>query len=241
MVKLKIMTFNIATCREPNRGIIDVARTIEQQQADLVLMQEVDKFTGRSGIDVDQLYELARRTCLSHTIFVHSIDYDQGQYGNGILSRFILESVALNHVDGHDQGETRSMGIVSIKIDTDRYVYVGVTHLEHELAHIREIQARDIIELYRRLVPVNQPFILAGDFNDEPTSRTLELLMSEGDLRLPCDTCPCTFPADRPTITIDYILINQTAMNMFEFKSYRTSNDEPSSDHLPLILEFETK
>ena len=87
MANLKIMTFNIAVCREPPRGIIDVARTIEQEQPDLVAMQEVDKFTRRSGIEIDQSSELARHAHFSYNMFIPSMDFQRGQYGNAILSR----------------------------------------------------------------------------------------------------------------------------------------------------------
>ncbi|CAF3587420.1 unnamed protein product [Rotaria sp. Silwood1] len=241
MTSLKIMTFNIACCKRSQHGSIDVARTIQTVQPDLIALQEVDKFTYRSGTEIDQSYELARLTGLSHSVFVNSMDFSGGQYGDAILSRYAFDTVQLFHLDGRCQGETRSLGIISMKITDEYRLYFGVTHLEHEVNILREAQTKEVIELYRRIVPDKEPFILAGDFNDSPTSRTVELLLTDGGLQLPCDKCPTTYPADHPTETIDYIFLNAKAMEIFEVKSYRTMNDEKSSDHLPLVMELRRK
>ncbi|CAF2042767.1 unnamed protein product, partial [Rotaria magnacalcarata] len=82
------MTFNIASCHGSARGIADVAFAIEQEQPDLVALQEVDKFTRRSGRLVDQTSQLANLSHLPHSFFIHSMNFDDGQYGNAILSRF---------------------------------------------------------------------------------------------------------------------------------------------------------
>lgn len=43
MFKIKLITYNIADCRHSSGEIIDIARTIEEEQADIVAMQEVDQ------------------------------------------------------------------------------------------------------------------------------------------------------------------------------------------------------
>jgi len=204
-------------------------------------MQEVDRFTRRSGVKIDQSSELARHAHFSHMIFIPSMDFQGGQYGNAILSRHYFDTVVLAHLDGRNQGEPRSMGIVSLKISNDQQLFFGVIHLEHKIVSLREAQVKEAIELYRQNGLGNQPFILAGDFNDELNSRTVQLLLTEGGLQLPSDQCPKTFPADNPTMTIDYIFMNQKAMDMFELKSYRTLDMDKSSDHLPLIIELKRK
>lgn len=78
MAMFKIMTFNIATCREPEGGIIDVARIIEGEQADIIAMQEVDKCTYRSGASTDQLSLLAHHANYSHKLFISSMDFQGG-------------------------------------------------------------------------------------------------------------------------------------------------------------------
>ncbi|CAF1540586.1 unnamed protein product [Adineta ricciae] len=235
------MSFNIAACREPSRGSVSVARTITQEQPDLVALQEVDRFTRRSGTEIDQSSELARHAQFPHVFYIPSMNFDGGQYGNTILSQRPFDTVALVQLDGRGQGETRSMGVVSVKIDANQQVFFAVIHLEHEIVSLRERQVKDAIEFYRKNHFQNQPFILAGDFNDEPNSQTVQFLLTEGGFQLPLDQCPKTYPADNPAMTIDYIFANEKAAEMFEVKAYRTLNVNISSDHVPVILELKKK
>lgn len=241
MANLKIMTFNIAACREPAGGILDVAHTIKQEQPDIVAVQEVDRFTYRSGDKIDQLSSLAHHTHYSHKLFIPSMNFQGGQYGNAILSRYNFDTTIIVPLDGQNQGEPRSIGIVSFKLDNGQQIFFGVTHLEHAIESLRQAQVKEIIELYRRMALENQPFILAGDFNDEPNSRTVQLLLTEGGFQLPCNQCPMTYPARNPTMTIDYLFMNSKAIEIFQSNSYRTSDKDISSDHLPLIMELKTK
>ncbi|CAF0814640.1 unnamed protein product [Rotaria sp. Silwood1] len=233
------MTLNIASCGQTSRGMIDVAYVIEQEQPDLVALQEVDKFTRRSGIKIDQSSEIAQLAHLNHSLFIHSMNFDEGQFGNAILSRHPFDNIELeHHLDGQNQSETRSIGIVSLKISNQYQLFFGVIHLEYDTENLRIAQVRQAIEVYRRIVPENQPFILAGDFNDIPTSETLRLLLTDGGLRLPCDQCPRTYPANNLSLTLDYILMNSKAWDIFKLKIYRLSNVKKASDHVPVIMEL---
>jgi endonuclease/exonuclease/phosphatase family metal-dependent hydrolase len=238
LTNLKIMSFNIASCRETSHGIVDIAHAIEHEKPDLVAIQEVDKFTFRSGRRIDQSAELVRLTHLSQSLFVHSMDFDSGQYGNSILSRYTFDHVEQRHLDGQGKHEMRSIGIISIIISNERKLYFGVIHLEDKHENLRLAQVRQAIAICRRVVPDNQPFILAGDFNDLPASQTLNLLLTEGRFRLPCQQCPATHPSNNPKQTIDYILMNRKAWDMFTLKKYRVVNITKVSDHLPLIMEL---
>lgn len=241
MATFKVMTFNIATCRQSKGGIIDVARTIEGQQADIVAMQEVDKFTHRSGVGVDQLSALAYHANYPHKLFIPAMNYQGGQYGNGILSKHHFDTVVMAPLGGQNQGEPRAFGIVSFKISKNQQLFFGFTHVEHANENLREAQVKELIELYRRAQLVDQPFILAGDFNDIPNSRTIQLLLTEGGFQLPCSEYPMTYPAENPTMAIDYIFMNTAAAKIFQVTGYRTLTNEKSSDHLALVLELKRK
>lgn len=241
MAHLKIMTFNIASCHKSQHGITDVANAIKDEHPDLVGLQELDKFTHRSGPTVDQLHELSRLTGLSHSTFIHSMELNGGQTGNAILSRHAFDTVELHHLRAGDPGETKSLGIISTKIFEEGRLYFGVLHLEHKTENLREKQAKEVIELCQRIVPEGEPFILAGVFNDSSTSRTLEHFLKHGGFQIPCEKCPKTFPAHHPRETLDYILLNAKAMEMFEVKSYRAISSEHSSDHIPVIVELTKK
>src|SRR5690606_25357983 len=85
---LKVLTFNIlhgATMH--NDGNLDViAQVILDLDPDLVALQEVDVRTGRA-YGRDLAVELGHRTKL-HPLVARAIEFDGGEYGVGILSRY---------------------------------------------------------------------------------------------------------------------------------------------------------
>src|SRR5262245_18009288 len=85
---LRILTFNIRH-GEGTDGVFKLARVadvINAQAPDLVALQEVDRGTRRVE-GADQPAELARLTGL-HGTFGKAMDYDGGEYGLVILSRW---------------------------------------------------------------------------------------------------------------------------------------------------------
>src|SRR5690554_4929360 len=64
--KLKVLSYNIHVGNPPGKpGVTDlkgIAKVINDSDADLVALQEVDVFTNRSGKNLDQATELARLT-----------------------------------------------------------------------------------------------------------------------------------------------------------------------------------
>ncbi len=90
--RLRVMTYNIHHA-EGIDGRLDVKRIVDlicRHGADIVALQEVDRGTERVG-QRDLLAELSEATGL-HKAFAKTLDYQGGDYGIGILSRFrILE------------------------------------------------------------------------------------------------------------------------------------------------------
>src|SRR5690606_40296823 len=79
-------------------------------------LQEVDVNTIRSGKGINQAAELARLTGMNY-FFVKGIDYQGGDYGVGILSKFpILEtdSLRLPMKEGAG-GEPRVLAMVTVE------------------------------------------------------------------------------------------------------------------------------
>lgn len=85
VTSLRILSFNIHHV-EGTDGKIDLprqAKVIQDSNADLVCLQEVDDRTGR----VDQTARLAELTGF-HGEFVHQLDFSGGRYGQAVLSRY---------------------------------------------------------------------------------------------------------------------------------------------------------
>ena len=101
---IRFMTYNIHAGQDASaqRNIERVADLIRQVGADIVLLQEVDRRTQRAG-GADHLAELERLTGM-HAAFGKSLDYQGGDYGIALLSRWPLDTVQLVHNYGSVQG-----------------------------------------------------------------------------------------------------------------------------------------
>ena len=216
--QLQIMSYNVRHCAGMNL-VVDYDRTanvIVQQQPDVVALQELDSMTGRSG-HRDQLDELASRTGY-HPIFGAAIEFDGGQYGVGILSHETPVSTKRIPLPGEEPR-------VLLVVELEDYV-IACTHLDLEEAQ-RMASVPLIVEEAQRW---QKPFLLAGDWNDEPGSELLEL-MTQYFTVLSSDEA--TYPADNPTECIDYVAVFNGRAEALESHVI----DEPeASDHRPLVV-----
>src|SRR5712664_4245268 len=87
-IKLRVMTYNIhvGVGMDKRLDLQRIADVINQEHPDLVGLQEVDRGVKRTQ-GVDEIAELARMTGMEYA-FAHNLDYQGGQYGVAILSRF---------------------------------------------------------------------------------------------------------------------------------------------------------
>ena len=110
---LRILAYNIKHGRG-NDGKVDLARTadvIRRLKPDVVALQEVDDKAERSG-KVDEAKKLSELTGLKHHAFGKFFDFDGGEYGMAILSRFPLSDVTnLRLPDG---AEPRTSLVVTV-------------------------------------------------------------------------------------------------------------------------------
>ena len=215
---LQIMSYNVRHCAGMDL-VVDYDRTasvIAQQQPDVIVLQELDSMTGRSGHQ-DQLGELASRTGY-HPVFGAAIEFDGGQYGVGFLTREIPLSTKRIPLPGE---EPRVLLVVELK----DYV-IACTHLDLDEAQ-RLASVPLIVEEAEQW---QKPFLLAGDWNDEPGSELLEAMTQHFTVLSGNDA---TYPADEPTACIDYV----AAFNGRAEAIGSHVIDEPeASDHRPLVV-----
>lgn len=238
---LKVMTYNIHIANPPSRGpgfvdINAIANVIKKEKPDLVALQEVDRFTERSGKELDQAKALAEQTGM-HYFFAKALNRSGGEYGVAILSKQPILSSQLHSLPGADgmEAELRTIGIVEITLVTGEKVIFGSTHLDHLSDNSRRVQVREIISF---LQPYNEtPIILGGDFNMPPNNEIWNTLNTTFDRG--CSTCPGTFPATNAKTTIDYLLLNKKASAQFTVKEYYTIQENYASDHLPVVMILE--
>ena len=217
--QLKVMSYNVRHCAGMDM-IVDYDRTaavIAQQQPDVVALQELDSMTGRSG-QHDQLAELAKRIQY-YPVFGSAIDYDGGKYGVGILTREQPVSTKRIPLPGE---EPRVLLVVELK----NYV-LACTHLDLEEEQ-RLASVPLIVEEAQRW---QEPFILAGDWNDAPDSQLLQEMTKYFSLH---SGSQATYPADEPQECIDYIAtFKERPVVTLE---YSVINEPAASDHRPLVV-----
>jgi endonuclease/exonuclease/phosphatase family metal-dependent hydrolase len=222
------MAYNIKHGRG-NDGRVDLARTaavIRRLNPDVVALQEVDDGVDRSG-RIDEPEELARRTGLQHHAFGKFFDYQGGEYGIAILSRYPLSDVTnLRLPDGAER--CNSM-IATVGAPTPfRLASVHFYRTEEE----RLSQASALLEFLAE--EDDLPCIVAGDFNSQPDSPVLELfsdwaIPDKGDDRL-------TFSSDRPRSEIDFIVFRP--QNVFEVRKIDVVDEPIASDHRPVTMDL---
>lgn len=238
---LKIMSYNIHHANPPDRpGVIDlesIAKIIVETDPDLVALQEVDKFTNRSGAKINQTQRLASLTNMNG-YFAKAMNYDGGEYGVAILSRFQIEDSAkltlpVDSTLKGSAGEPRVLTSVKITMPEGQKIYFGSTHLDSFHKDNRILQMRKIIE---NLSDLDYPIIIAGDFNATPDSEEIQLMLD--NFRSTClDNCKPTASAENPTRTIDYVFYKSEAE--FNIKKYEVLDSKKASDHLPVIVEMQ--
>lgn len=227
-VTLRLLTYNIKHGLG-NDGVIDLERAaavIESLEPDLVALQEIDRGVERTE-GVDQAERLGELTGM-YSAFGDFMDYQGGQYGMAILSRFpIVERENHRLPPG---AEPRSALAVRVRLgDTGKeVVFVGV-HLYRTLAE-RLCQAAKVFDA---VATETVPVIVAGDFNSTPDSEVMSLvrkswtLPDKGDDRL-------TFSADDPRREIDFIAYRPE--EAFEVIESRVIDEPLVSDHRPVLL-----
>ena len=221
---LRLMTYNIKNATGLD-GVTDyqrVADAIVRAGADVVAVQEVDSMTRRSGGRY-VLGEVAMRARM-HAYFAPAINYDGGKYGIGILSKERPLRVEAVSLPGRE--EARAL----LLAEFPGYVFCS-THLSLTPAD----RLASVAKIEEFAASAGKPVFLAGDFNDHPQSEFMKMLQQE--FKVISNPKRNTFPADKPTETIDYILIRSDSTVKYAATSTRVPDEPLASDHRPVVVD----
>ncbi|WP_136605495.1 endonuclease/exonuclease/phosphatase family protein [Paenibacillus dokdonensis] len=232
-VSTTVMSYNIhhGVGLDDRLSLQIIANVIRESGAEIIGLQEVDRFYGRRSDDKDQAAELAGMLGY-HYAYGANLDLqpEEGrannrQYGSAILSKHPIlqsENTLLSSFEDEQRGVLHA--VVNL-----RGVQVNVfnTHLGLD-ATSRTVQAQEMTELASA---TQGPKILMGDFNTEPDSAELQVLLDNGifvDSFQGIEDA-FTFPAGDPFEKIDYILTSPA----IQHSNQRVIHSE-ASDHLPI-------
>lgn len=228
---IRVISYNIkrGLGNDENTDLLRSASRVDAFVPDLVGLQEVDKNTTRSR-NTDQAAYLGNRLQMKHA-FGKFMDFQGGQYGLALLSRYEIGKIDL--VPLPRGNEPRVAIAATIALPSGETIVVINVHFDWVRDDgFRFAQAQT---LRKYLDELSHPCLLMGDFNDEPGSRTLNLL-SQGasEAKKPAED-RFTFSSMNPTSEIDFIFGFPAAR--WRFENVRVLDDPLTSDHRPVYAE----
>jgi endonuclease/exonuclease/phosphatase family metal-dependent hydrolase len=234
---LKVMSYNIHHANPPSKpGLIDldaIANVIKRDNPDIVGLQEVDRFTKRSG-NIDEAKLLAEKTGMYFQFF-KAIDHDGGDYGVAILSKFPIADAAKIALPQVTKGEPRVLSYASIALPNKTSFIFANTHLDATRPDSnRVVQMKTILAA---LAQRKKPVILVGDLNCEAKAEPI-ILLDEQFKRSCTTSCAYTIPQDLPKKTIDYIAIKNANWTVV---SHQVVSEVYASDHRPIVVVYQFK
>jgi len=226
---LRVASYNVHGCvgaggsYDPER----IARVIEELEADVVGLKEVD--ARRPYVDgMHQFEYLAAKTGMT-AVAGPTIEHpEEGHYGNLLLTRLPVRAERQDDLS-LDGREPR--GIVLAELDWNgRALTVACTH-----RGLKPWERRSQVSALLSLLPEpDAPLVLMGDFNEWiPRSRVLQPLYA----RFRRARSPATFPARRPFLALDRIWTNGVTESRTP-ERWRSPRARVASDHLPLVAEI---
>ncbi|MFW3385925.1 UNVERIFIED_CONTAM: endonuclease/exonuclease/phosphatase family protein [Kocuria sp. CPCC 205274] len=245
---LRVMSFNIHHGADGD-DVLDLERTaavIEASGAEVIGLQEVDDaWSSRSDFE-DQAARLAELLDM-HYVYGANLDAapaegrtENSRYGNAILSEHPIidsENHLLTSIEYAEQ-PTEQRGLLEAVINVKGH-HVGFysTHLDHQRAEQRELQAREILQITGES---SRPAVVVGDLNAEPDAPELQGLFgvfTDVFAALGQDDAytftPDGAPVEDAGLRIDYVLVSEDVRPRAAHV-VRTS----ASDHLPIVADL---
>jgi endonuclease/exonuclease/phosphatase family metal-dependent hydrolase len=225
---LRVLHWNIHSWRDAagNPNASAVTALIREIEPDVVSLVEVNEPLGGPAT----LAQVADE-CGYSWIFGPCLEYAtaerEGGYGNALLSREPVTAVHQWRVfspgrlyDGSEQSEPRV--VLLARLGDRAGFWVGSTHFPASERRARRDAGRRLQQLVRRL---DGPWLICGDFNDEPSG----CFSDDGTFTVSRDLVRPTFPAKRPRKSIDYCIARPGLV------TETTTLPAAGSDHLPVL------
>lgn len=212
-----VMTYNIYGGRNAKASVL--AEHIKEYKPDFICLQEVDKNTFRSNY-TDYTKDIADILGYKYYYFRKSRDFNLGEFGISIISKYPLEIIYVHTLTSSDE-EKRQVVMTKLK---DEDILIVNTHLTFE----KEENKSQVDELLRVIDSVDSKNkIICGDFNLLPEIEEYKKLTKNF-----VDTYS---DVDKPRI--DYIFVNNKSFVIK--KSSFLEKEKDLSDHLPYQVDFE--
>ena len=238
---IRILVLNMHAGKDASgtSNLDGIAALIRDRKPDLVLLQEVDLGTNRSG-KVDQVDTLSKATKYESAFAPSLIDYDGGQYGIALLSRGLIGYRATiplpvlpaqTRAGGSHEPRVAQMAILVVRGATWRVLN---THLDPSSGGGRPQEMTALVRAIHLQQAAGTPLVVGGDFNSTPEDPVLQPMRAAAlhDAWVECGSGDgFTYPADHPTKRIDYLWMSE-GMHCASAEVL----DTQISDHRPLLV-----
>lgn len=226
---LRMLSYNIRHGKGVDQQVDlkRIAKVICAQNPDLVALQEVDKKCERSG-NRDIAAELGRLTGMRHC-FGKFMDFQEGEYGMAILSRFpIRETVRHQLPRGAEPRCALEAKVQAPGLSAPLSFVCIHNDWTNEDIRIKQVQA-----LLKSLREQDNPIVLAGDFNGPRSDASMKLLERAGWKILEKDGGKVgnTYPSDSPNVEIDFLVLKGFHPESVE---HNVIDERIASDHRPV-------
>lgn len=243
--KIKLLSYNIHKGFSlKNQYVLkEIKEAIDLTHADIVCLQEVvgnnkhGQKQNKHWISTPQ-FEFLADTTWSHYSYGKNAIKENKDHGNALLSKFPIES--WKNIDVSSSA-LEKRGLLYTKIllpKSSKHIHLFSVHLSL-LGKDRKAQLKVLQKSINELCKLNEPIIIAGDFNDwnQALNKIMhfELGFKEAFMELTGDN-PKTFPSAMPLLKLDRVYYKNAAVSALALSGKPWMN---LSDHLALLVELE--
>ncbi|UHL63760.1 endonuclease/exonuclease/phosphatase family protein [Paralcaligenes sp. KSB-10] len=165
MSVLRIVSYNIHKGRSATgsrESMADLRLGLYGLRPDLCFLQEVQGRNERRS-SLDAQHESLGAALRMNTAYGCNAVRHRTDHGNALLSRFPILSQENQDISDH---RLEQRGLLHVKVEINNTsVHCLVVHLGL-FAGSRSRQVEALVERIKRLVPADEPILIAGDFND---------------------------------------------------------------------------
>jgi len=242
MTMLKIATYNIhkGYSQFKRRFVLhELRERLHELNADIVFLQEVQgadrRVRPRHHFDGahPQHEFLAHEGWLHHAYGKNSV-YDSGHHGNAILSRYPILKWDNQDISAH---RFESRGVLHCEMEmpgSGKVLHCLCVHLGL-FSRGRGQQMEELVRRVQRIVPDDEPLIIAGDFNDwnNHASRLLaQHLHLHEAFEVKTGKLARSYPCNVPLLRMDRIYMRGLSVQQAEVHAHSPWNK--ISDHAAL-------
>lgn len=235
--RLKIVTYNVLSCR---RGIDGIANLLRDQEPDVVFLQEVS-CSAKDPRGIDQASYIANKIGGYHVASADALGFqNKPRWDQAILSRYELREARL--LDKGDGG--RSFGLIATVNASGRPLHLLCVHtnatFKFNLGHaIETSKARmgQVVDLLDLVAQLDGDVIIAGDFNATDWMPEYKAITRQWiDFGLVNTDAKLTIPSHYPLVRIDYVF----GRGELEAISYEVLGAQ-LSDHRPVVTTLQRR